>query len=123
MGVTAVSTQLRTTDLDASIAFYVEKLGFELAFRYQDFYAGIKAGPDAFHLKLVDRRDPSIDAVAQGGDLHLYFAVDDVEARAAALTRNGVTIHKPLADTPWGTRDFYVLDDQGHTLCFSQALS
>ena len=41
MSVKQVIPQIRTTDMEESIDFYVNKLGFELDFRYQDFYAGI----------------------------------------------------------------------------------
>ena len=54
MKIQSVTPQLRTTDLAGSIRFYTEILGFELAFQYQDFYAGICAGEHAFHLKLVE---------------------------------------------------------------------
>jgi catechol 2,3-dioxygenase-like lactoylglutathione lyase family enzyme len=51
---------LRTTDMASSIRFYTEKLGFSVEFNYQDFYTGIRAGGQIFHLKLVDEKDPSI---------------------------------------------------------------
>ncbi len=44
MNVRTVIPQLRTTDLEGSIAFHVGRLGLALAFRYGDFYAGIRAG-------------------------------------------------------------------------------
>ncbi len=122
MNVSAVTPQLRTTDLEASIDFYVNKIGFELAFRYEDFYAGIQAGAHVFHLKLVDSPDPSIGFVRDGEHVHLIFTVDDVEAKAAELAKRIVALHKAPENTAWGTRDFYVLDNQGHTLCFSQPL-
>ncbi len=120
MPVTGVIPQLRTTDLDASIDFYVAKLGFALAFRFSDFYAGIAIGTQLLHLKLVDEPDPSITFVAEGGHLHLYIATDDVDNDAKRLKRNGVELRQDLADTPWGTREFTVLDNQGHVLCFGQ---
>jgi catechol 2,3-dioxygenase-like lactoylglutathione lyase family enzyme len=117
MGVIA---QLRTTDLEASIRFYTGQLGLELEFRYQDFYAGIRAGEQVFHLKRVDAKDPSIDFVGEGGHFHLYFDTADADAKAAALRRNGVPLVREPQDTPWGTREFVVRDDQGHTLYFGQ---
>ncbi len=56
MAITSVITQLRTTDLDQSIRFYTEKVGLALEFKYEDFYAGIRAGHDVFHLKLSKGR-------------------------------------------------------------------
>ena len=121
MTVTGVIPQLRTTDLNGSIDFYVAKLGFELAFRYSDFYAGVTIGAHQIHLKLVDRPDPSITFVAEEDHLHLYLTTDDVDMEVKRLKRNGVIFRKHVADTPWGTREFTVVDNQGHVLYFGQA--
>lgn len=121
MSITSVSGQLRTTNLAASVRFYTETLGLELAFQYQDFYAGIRAGEQLFHLKHADTLDPSIRFVDEGGHLHLYLGTDDATALAATLERRGVRLIEPVHDTPWGTREFVIHDDQGHTLYFGEA--
>lgn len=123
MQVSGVIPQIRTTDLDESIDFYVSKLGLEFAFRYEDFYAGIKAGDQVFHLKLVDDKDPSIGFVSDGDHFHLYFTTDDVEGKAEEIERKGVSLFKPLSETPWGTKEFAIRDNQGHTLYFGQMTS
>jgi catechol 2,3-dioxygenase-like lactoylglutathione lyase family enzyme len=120
MAISSVITQLRTTNLSQSIRFYTEKVGLTLEFQYQDFYAGIRAGNQVFHLKLVDEKDPSIAFVDKGDHFHLYFGTDDVQAIADALKRNGVRLVKDVHDTPWGTRELAIKDDQGHTLYFGQ---
>lgn len=91
MKITGAIPQLRTTDLAASIRFYTTKLGLTLEFQYEDFYAGIRAGNQVFHLKLSDEKDPSIAFVARGEHFH-----------------------------PWETRELAVQDDQGHTLYFGE---
>jgi catechol 2,3-dioxygenase-like lactoylglutathione lyase family enzyme len=121
MHVTGVIAQLRTTDLAASIRFYTEKLGLALAFQYQDFYAGIQAGRQLFHLKRVNGKDPSIDFVDKGGHFHLYLETGDAAAAADALKRKGVPLLKGVHDTAWGTREFAIKDDQGHTLYFGES--
>lgn len=121
MQVSGVTAQLRTTDLAASVAFYTEKLGMTLAFRYGDFYAGIRAGSQLFHLKLADDQDPSIPYVAQGEHFHLYFDTPDIEAAADAVRRAGVALLRDVHETPWGSREFVIRDDQGHTLYFGQS--
>ncbi len=123
MAVSGVILQLRTTNLEQAITFYTEKLGFTLDFQYSDFYAGIKAGNQSFHLKLVDAPDPGIAYVAAEGHLHLYFPTDDAPAEAARLQRNGVALRVPLADTEWGTREFVIQDPDGHILFFGQRLA
>jgi catechol 2,3-dioxygenase-like lactoylglutathione lyase family enzyme len=114
--VSSVAPQLRTTDLDASILFYTEKVGLSLEFRHSNFYAAIRAGDSVFHLKLVDEPDPSISYVEAQGHLHLYFGSRDVDALAAKLRANGVTLLQDPHDTNWGTREFAFRDDQGHTI-------
>ena len=116
MKISQVIPQLRTTDLATSIRFYTEQLGFTLDFRYEDFYAGIRAGDQIVHLKLVDTADPSSDFVDAGEHFHLYLETDDATAAAARLRANGVRVVKSLHDTPWGTREFALKDDQGHTV-------
>lgn len=63
MQISGAIPQLRTTDLAESVRFYTTTVGLTLEFQYEDFYAGIRAGSQLFHLKLVDERDPSIEFV------------------------------------------------------------
>jgi uncharacterized glyoxalase superfamily protein PhnB len=67
-------------------------------------------------LRTTDERDPSIDFADRGEHFHLYLETDDAPAAAAALKSKGVRFVKDVHDTPWGTREFAIKDDQGHTL-------
>ena len=111
-----ITPQLRTTDLDGSIRFYTERVGLELDFRHADFYAGIRSGDSGFHLKRVDTPDPSIAFVEEGGHLHLYLGVDDIDSFAERLRGAGIELIQPPCDTDWGTRELVFHDDQGHTI-------
>ena len=122
MPISALTPQLRTTDLKGTIDFYVSKLGFELEFVHDDFYASVRTGGHSIHLKLVDAKDPSIEFVARGEHLHLFITVDDVDAEARALKGRGVRLQAEPDDTPWGTRELVLLDDQGHTLRYGQRI-
>ncbi|HTO54482.1 MAG TPA: VOC family protein [Myxococcota bacterium] len=116
MKATAAIPQLRTTDLAGSIRFYTQVLGFELAFQYQDFYAGVCAGSQAVHLKLVDAPDPSLAFVRDGAHVHLYVEIDDVRAAARELREKGVRLTRDVYETPYRTRELSLEDDQGHSL-------
>ena len=120
MKITSAISQLRTTNLAESIRFYTTVVGLTLEFQYEDFYAGIRAGDQLVHLKLVDEKDPSIEFVDRGDHFHLYLETDDVAAVAERLKRNGARLVKDVHDTPWGTREFAIKDDQGHTLYFGE---
>ncbi len=106
----------------SSIRFYTEKLGFSVAFNYQDFYTAIRAGSQVFHLKLVDEKDPSIPYVEQGEHFHLYLETKGLADFAAQLKAKGVELVKDVHETSWNTREIVIQDDQGHTLYFGEPL-
>jgi catechol 2,3-dioxygenase-like lactoylglutathione lyase family enzyme len=120
VSVTGVIAQLRTTDLERAVRFYTAVLGFALDFRYEDFYAGVRAGRQSFHLKLVDEADPSIAFVRTGEHFHLYFETGDIDSLAANLEGKGIALVRAVHDTPWGTRELALRDADGHTLYFGQ---
>ena len=122
MRITSAIPQLRTTDLASSIRFYTTQVGLTLEFHYEDFYAGIRAGSQLFHLKLVDEKDPSIEFVDKGDHFHLYLETDDAAASAHTLKASGVRLIKDVHETAWGTREFVIKDDQGHTLYFGEPI-
>lgn len=122
MAITRVIPQLRTTDMKSSVSFYTDKLGFSVEFSYEDFYVGIRAGDEFFHIKLVDEPDPSIRFVNDGEHFHLYFQTEGVAAYAAELKAKGVDLLKDLHETDWNTREFIIHDNQGHTLYFGEPL-
>lgn len=122
MPITGVVAQLRTTDMAASVRFYTEVLGLGVAFNYEDFYVGIRAGNQVFHLKQVDEKDPSIAYVDDGEHFHLYLEAQGVAEIAAQLKAKHVTLVKDVHETPWGTREIVIRDDQGHTLYLGEPL-
>jgi len=50
----------------------------------------------------------------------LYFETDDAAASSAALRSSGVPLVQDVHDTLWGTREFVINDDQGHTIYFGE---
>jgi catechol 2,3-dioxygenase-like lactoylglutathione lyase family enzyme len=122
MMITGIVPQLRTTDMASSIEFYTDKLGFSVEFTYRDFYTGIRAGDQIFHLKLVDEKDPSIPYVDEGEHFHLYLQTNGVVDFAAQLKANGVELVKDVHETDWNTREIVIHDDQGHTLYLGEPL-
>lgn len=123
MSITEIVPQLRTLDMDSSLNFYTEKLGFRIEFNYQNFYAGLIAdGGSKIHLKLVCEKDPSIEYVENGDHLHLYLQSADISALAEKLKKKGVSLIKDVHETEWKTKEFIIHDDQGHTLYFGESL-
>ena len=54
MTITQLSPQIIVSDLQRSIVFYTTQLGFNVEFRYEDFYAGIIKDGFSIHLKSGD---------------------------------------------------------------------
>jgi catechol 2,3-dioxygenase-like lactoylglutathione lyase family enzyme len=106
---------LPALDIEKTIAFYREKLGFELAFQYPD-YAGLRYGPVEVHFWHCE--DPAIPGVSS-----CRIHVRGVDAIYAQARKQGV-VHPngPLEDKPWGLRQFTALDLWGNAIVFAQAL-
>src|SRR5262249_25683076 len=75
-----IAPQFLVLDLQAACAFYVEKLGFHVAFTHGGFYAGVERDGMMVHLKLSDEPDPSRQAKQRDEHLDVYITVDDVAA-------------------------------------------
>jgi catechol 2,3-dioxygenase-like lactoylglutathione lyase family enzyme len=114
----ASTTVFTVRDLQASLTYYRDKLGFEVAFQYGEpaFYAGLFSGQVRLHLIAADHapRPPGHGAVA--------IDVDDVEALHAGLAKRGAKILKAPANQPYGLRDCDVADLDGNMLFFAMEI-
>ena len=115
-----VAPVLFVTHLDKSIAYYRDRLGFELEFQYEGFYAGIVRNGCRVHLKCspTSHRDQAESEATE--DIAACFGVVGIESFAAHATGAGALIPVPLRQTPYG-REFYVRDPDGYVLGFVEA--
>ena len=63
---------------------------------------------------------------ARATNNHSYFAYvncDGIDALFAQYEQRGVTFTQPLADKPWGLREFGVVTPEGHRIMFGQEIS
>ena len=115
--INSMSPQLLVTDIERSLRFYTDDLGFDLDFRYGDFYVGIKRDGHSIHLKRADH-SPQERAYRRDNDhLDITFSVQGVNAIYEGLRSRSVDITQPLRDMPYG-REFYVSDPDGYILAF-----
>jgi predicted enzyme related to lactoylglutathione lyase len=115
--IKSMSPQLVVADLERSLDFYSRELGFEIDFRYEDFYAGIARDDYTVHLK---SGSPTIQERAnrrRNEDLDLVFSVEDIHGLFDAIKSRPVTIVQPLREMPYG-REFYIADPDGYILGF-----
>jgi catechol 2,3-dioxygenase-like lactoylglutathione lyase family enzyme len=101
-------------DIPTSLAYYRDRLGFDIAFEYGDppSYAGVCSGKVTLHLIPASRtpRQPGHGAVA--------IDVDDVDALHAELVKRGGKVLRAPADQDYGMRTFDVADPDGNMLFF-----
>ena len=115
--IKSMSPQLLVADVERALRFYTNELGFDVDFRYGDFYVGIERDGHSIHLKLGD---PSPQERAYRKDnehLDITFSVQGLDAIYADLRGRSVAITQPLRDMPYG-REFYISDPDGHILAF-----
>jgi catechol 2,3-dioxygenase-like lactoylglutathione lyase family enzyme len=126
--------ELDVSDLDASLSFYVEALGFECQFqRPEERFAYLARGPVHLMLEQADgpgrrfRTAPLERPFGRG--VNLQIRVDDVDALHAQALRAGARLHLPLEETWYrqgeeeaGNRQFVVVDPDGYLLRFFRDL-
>jgi catechol 2,3-dioxygenase-like lactoylglutathione lyase family enzyme len=124
----SVSPFLIVDDLDATLAFYQSKLGFDV--RYKG--GGDGEGPDFF--AMVGRDQVSFMVKAITPDVHpqpnysrhewarwdAYIYTDDPDSLYAEFLGRKVPMHRELANTGDGLRAFEIIDNSGYVLCFGR---
>lgn len=118
--LTGIAPQFLVQDLDRAIAYYRDKLGFDLDFVYESFYASVTRDGFAIHLKHGPRLAGEKEHRKQNEHLDAYISVSGVRDLFRELERRGAQVIKPLEEEPWGCLDFSVEDSDGYILCFSE---
>jgi uncharacterized glyoxalase superfamily protein PhnB len=120
--LTSLAPQLLVDDLDRAIAFYRDVLGFAFGEPWGGFYAiGERDGLE-IHLKEAPKNESERRHRRDHEHLDAYAGVDGIDAYYRQCVANGATIIKPLAETAWGTKDFYVEDPEGYILGFGGSI-
>lgn len=116
-------------DLDRTNAFYVERLGFELAFDDTNEprnYIGLRRDDVELHFQFQYEDEMASTRlrlkVSDPDELLADFqsrqAFTTSSTPAASSSAPQVRLTQPLADTPWGTREFGFYDPDGNALHF-----
>jgi len=118
--ITGIAPQFLVNDLERAIAYYGDKLGFELDFKYQDFYAAVSRDGFAIHLKCAPKLPGVREDRKQNEHLDAYISVTGIRDLFRELETRGAQVIRPLEQRPWACMDFYVEDPDGNVLCFSE---
>ena len=101
-----VNVRYMVDDVDVSIAFYTELLGFELLTSAAPAFADVRRG----NLRLLlagpkssaGRPMPDGATPAPGGWNRIHFIVDDIDAEVAELRAKGATFRNDVISGPGG---------------------
>jgi catechol 2,3-dioxygenase-like lactoylglutathione lyase family enzyme len=109
---------LGTRDLEKAIQFYVDRLGFTLAFRDGSIptnYVGFRRDGVELHMQFQYEHEM--------GTIRLRLVVDDPDALYEEYKSKDV-FHEgtQVKDTPWGTREFAIYDLDRNSLTFYRNL-
>lgn len=112
MKISAAATVFQVSNLEASIAFYKDILGFQEDFRFGP-YAGVSSGECCFHLCAHHHWKRPV-----GGGAATIFA-EEVDTFCQTIQTRGAVILGGPADQEYGLRDFVTHDPDGNILTFS----
>jgi catechol 2,3-dioxygenase-like lactoylglutathione lyase family enzyme len=120
----AISPFFIVSDVERSIAFYRDVLGFEERFREPanaPFFAIVGRGG----VQILLKADPAVAPLpnpkrhpSMRWDAFVY--VTDPDALVTELSSRGAYFTAPLKDTTDGLRGFELADPDGHTLFFGR---
>ena len=110
---------LAVKDLRVAAEHFIDKLGFD-----RDFTA-----PGWEFLSFGDFKvmlgECSDEMTAEATGNHSWFAhalIENVDEVYDELLERGANVLTPIADRPWGIRDFTVVTPDGHRIVFGQVI-
>jgi len=112
-----VNVRYMVDDVDASVAFYTDKLGFEVLTNASPAFADVKRG----NLRLLlagpkssaGRPMPDGATPAPGGWNRIHFIVDDIGSEVARLRDSGVSFRNDIVEGPGG-KQILIQDPSGN---------
>ena len=110
---------LAVQDLKTSKQFYLNKLGFTEDFSVEG-WAFLTRG--ACHLRLGHCPDAVPMLKSRDHSWFAYLHVSNAAGFYAEIVRNGVEIWHPLADKPWGMKEFAIVTPDGHRIVFGERI-
>jgi len=125
--VQAVWPLLFVEDIEKSIAFYRDRLGFELVGEAKDagqvFWARLKRGGASIMLQQTEPGAEDEEGLPgqRGQGVAFYMICSDANAMYDELMQRGLDIDPPTM-APYGMNQLFVPEPDGYALCFeSQA--
>lgn len=125
----SITPSLAVADIDASVRFYAEVLGFDVTFTLPGedgalVHASVRRGDSDIMFGKLDQSNPH-DQGQLGKGVVLYATVDDNEDIDAYFERvrdAGARVVQEPTDQFWGHRDWAIADPDGYHLYISKVI-
>ncbi len=135
-----LTPDLMVNNVAASVKYYCENLGFDLAISVPEGARTIaaKLDPDQEYVYAMVRRDevfimfmrrdvyaadvPALKDVSVGASASLYCEVEGLDAFYRSCRQKGLQIVKDISSTWYGMKEFYVQDPDGYILAFAESV-
>jgi catechol 2,3-dioxygenase-like lactoylglutathione lyase family enzyme len=119
--IIGVHPQIFVTDMERAVAFYRDRLGFDVEYLYGDppHYGLVVRGRAGLNLRRVDALPVDASMRDREDLLAATLVVRHVEALYRTYEAAGLTFHQHLREQSWGARDFIVADPDGNLVHFA----
>ena len=115
--LTSFAPQFLVDDLERAMTYY-RKLGFTFGEPWEGFYAIGELDGLELHLKEAPKSPAERQYRRDEEHLDAAAGVAGIEAFYEQCVANGISILRPLTETEWGTKDFYIEDPDGNVISF-----
>ena len=112
---------LAVKNLQASVDFYKNKMGFQTI--WEDGGGWHCLGRDGFDVMLGECPDDKSAFELANHSYFAYINVEGVDELHSELSSNGVEISHKLQTKPWGQREFGIVTIDGHRIMFGETVS
>lgn len=111
-----------TSDVRATIDYYIRVLGFREHFVFGD--PPVYAGVERDGVLLYVAHDPRMAALLQSSGLHpdIFLWVQDVDGMFEEHRQRGAKIIEGISDRPWDARQYVIEDPNGYRLKIAEPL-
>jgi glyoxylase I family protein len=110
---------LAVEDIDRSVEFYRDRLGFAVVGRAESdgklFWCRLERGGSSLMLQQAEAEDGPPGARGRG--VCLYFVCDDAGALHAEFSARGVRLEPP-SQAYYGMNQLFVPEPDGYSICF-----
>jgi uncharacterized glyoxalase superfamily protein PhnB len=120
-----VTPAIRVTDMAAGLQFYRDRIGFAVERGGpEDSNVSLSFGDARLMLEVpADFYSESYNSairrrMGNASPHALYMEAPDIDVLYGRVNAQGIRIVDPLADRPWGQREFTVEDHEGNWLTF-----